>query len=216
MKTGSFLMKIAVLCLIILAGYTGYKYYQKTKFDSDLKKIVLTLNETKKQAMTLDIDKVIGSMSAKQTVESLETNTLKWSKVLKDISLTLPLDKRGNAVVEITSYSGSSGSDLSLNVKTRQDSDNPYTDVQKLIRSFDESNLFSDTFIPSISMGLDEKGNKILSFMLSTKYVGSEVDTSTSLLETSEDAPVLIEESPVIPTETTEIPAESTGTTIPR
>ena len=96
---------------------------------------------------------------------------IQWSKVIKDVRDVVPKDDDGVATVDILSYSGSSATDLSMNVKTLPDVEDPYGVVADFIKSFSESKVFADAFVPSISSGSDDKGRDILTFLFSSKIV---------------------------------------------
>lgn len=171
MKKGSFLLFIGVLVLAIAVGYTGYLYWR----DSDVAEQVVVVQQQVKTAnekmLERDNLKLVQAIAAKEIANDLRSTIVKWSRVIEQIRKTIP-QKEGTSIVEVLSYSGSNNQDISVNVKTLPASEKAYFDVADLIKGFNNSPLFADSFVPSISSGLDEKGKEILSFALSTKYLG--------------------------------------------
>lgn len=174
--------------MVILIGYSGYVYWQKSASESGFQ--VLTKSITDYQVKILEKEKAKKAISAKQTVDELKASLIKWSKVINKIRSTIPKDE-GVPVVQILSYSGSSGRDISMNVKTVPDREAPYVDVADLIAVFVDSKSFTDVFVPSISSGTDEKGKEVLSFLVNMKYVqltGDE-EIKEALTEVSDELP---------------------------
>lgn len=189
MKRVSFLLMLGVAVMVILTGYSGYVYWQKSASESDSQ--VLTKSITDYKVKILEKESAKKAISAKQTVNELKASLIKWSKVINKIRSTIPKDE-GVPVVQILSYSGSSGRDISMNVKTIPDREAPYVDVADLIAVFVDSKSFTDVFVPSISSGTDEKGKEILSFLVNMKYVqlteDEEIKEALTEVEVTEDA----------------------------
>jgi len=73
------------------------------------------------------------------------------------------------------SSSSSSDDDSALTSRTavNSESDGSYNDVADFIESFDDSELFVDVFVPSISSGSNSDGDEILTFNISTSYLAN-------------------------------------------
>ena len=127
------------------------------------------LSDLKVISLQNENQKVLEAITAKETSIDLKKSIIPWSKVIKTIRATLPKSK-GVDLVNVLSYSGTSGSDISLNVKTVAGSRAPYLDVAELIESFDDSDNFTEDFVSSISKGTDENGRDVLTFLFRTKY----------------------------------------------
>lgn len=177
----SFLLLMGIFVFILVGAYAGYKFWQKSSLEGEFKKIEKFLAESREEILQYQNKNLLEAISAKQVLNEVKDEGMKWSKVIKKIRATLPEDKKG-LLVEILAYSAANNSNISLNMRTVAGRETPYFDVAKLIRSFDDSDFFEDNFVPSISGGTDDQGRQILSFVLSTKY-----------LEPSEDAPKELE-----------------------
>lgn len=170
MQRTSFLLIIGIFLVILVGGYTGYQIWQKSANEQELQKIEKSLEEAKREALKNENQQVSKALSAKQTVSKIKENNVKWSEVIKKVRATIP-KKSGSPIVNILSYSGSANSGISMNVKTLPDSSDLYADVSSLIKNFDDSDSFVDNFVPSISVGEDDEGRKVLTFSFSTKYL---------------------------------------------
>lgn len=170
MKRLSVLLVVGIFVSVATAIYTGFVFWQKANNEADQKKLEKVLSDLNQEVLEFENKQVVQAVNAKQIVDALKSDMVKWSTVIKRIRATLP--KADNKpLVEALSYSGSLGGGVSMNFKTVSGSEKPYFDVASLIKSFDDSNYFTGSFVPSISSGIDEEGNEILSFLMTTKYV---------------------------------------------
>jgi len=170
MKRISFLLILGIFALLLVGGYTGYIFWQKGNVEKDLGRLEAQVNDLNEAKAQYEHKNLLEAIAAKEMVDSLDMDIIKWSEIITEIRKTLPKDSRDRSIVEITSYSGSGDNQISMNVKTMPESDEPYMDVAGLIETFDDSEKFKENFVPSISSGLDEDGNEVLSFLLSTIY----------------------------------------------
>lgn len=173
MKKTSSLLLVGILALILVLGYGAVVFFQNSAAESDLAQVTDELKDLEKTDLQYADQKVVEAINAKKTLEKIDTSSFRWSKVIRDIRKTLPKND-DLPLVDIISYSGSVNNELSMNVKTISASDTPYFDVADFIKAFDTSGMFKDTFVPSISKGIDKEGREILTFLVSTRYVGSE------------------------------------------
>lgn len=175
MKRVSFLLFLGVIVMVFFAGYSGYVFWQKSANEGELQTLTASITDYKNKVLEKESAQITKAINAKQTVKELKANLIKWSKVINQIRSTIPKED-GVPFVQILSYSGSSGSDISMNVKTLPDREAPYFDVADLIADFTDSKSFADVFVPSISAGTDEKGKEILTFLVNMKYVRTTED----------------------------------------
>ncbi|MBI4231753.1 hypothetical protein HY605_00855 [Candidatus Peregrinibacteria bacterium] len=173
MRKTSFILIIGILVLMGVGSYTGYVYWQKEKTAQELAAVKSTFADYQKQVSQKGNQNVLQAIAAKETVQDLKVDMVKWSKVIKDVKNTIPR-KDSRAIVEVLTYSGSSNSDINMNVKTNAGSESPYLDVADLIQAFDENENFVDSFVPSISLAVNDDGQEVLSFLFSTKYLTQE------------------------------------------
>ena len=175
MKKASFLLFLGIIVLVLIGAYTGYVFWQKSTSTTELKKVEKSVTEYQNQVLQKESEQITKAIAAKQMTNSLKLTSIKWSDVIKKIRATIPKEN-GVPLVQVQSYSGAQDSAISMNVKTLPDREKPYFDVADLIKSFDESDLFADAFVPSISSGTNDKGKEILTFLLSAKYAEKKAD----------------------------------------
>ena len=188
MKRTSSLLMVGIIVFTLILGYGGVLFFQKSSADSDLQQVTEELADLQKKRQQYANQNVLEAINAKKTLEKVDTSLLKWSKVIRDIRKTLPKDD-DIPLVDIISYSGSTTNEISMNVKTVSGSDAPYFDVSDFIKAFDQSGIFKETFVPSISKGIDKEGKQVLTFLVNTVYVpSSEEDGEVEAEESLETA----------------------------
>jgi len=163
-------MTVGILALVVVGVYTAYQLYLKGAVSSDLDVVNADLAEIREQTMEFENELVLGTISAKEAFVEFQSENVDWSMIVEEIQDTIPR-KGGRDIIEILSYSGSSNNDLSMNVRTNPERNGLYLDVADFIKEFDESDRFVDSFVSSITSGLDEEGRAILNFVFSTRYV---------------------------------------------
>jgi hypothetical protein len=176
MKKTSTLFILGILAVILVIGYAGYTFWQKSAANVELEKTNNSISEYKNSILKYENERVLQAVSAKQTLDELKTSNVKWSSIIRDIRTTLPKDANNLDLVDILSYSGSNNNDISLSMKTIGTSENPFIDVAKVIASFTNSKNFSGSFVPSIGIGKDKNGGDVLNFAMTTKYVKTDVE----------------------------------------
>lgn len=170
MKRVSFLLYLGAAALLLVVIYSGYAFWQKSSTADQVAVLDKSITDYQSKVTEKENAQITQAINAKQTVNDLKKGTVEWSKVINKIRATVPKDGV-TPVAEIISYSGSSSNEISLNMKTYSKSESPYLDVAAVIKSFADSKMFADVFVPSISSGADQSGKDVLSFMLSAKYV---------------------------------------------
>jgi hypothetical protein len=170
MKRTSTLLILGILIVFVMGSYTGYLYWKQSSTAEGLKRVEANLAEYQNKMLQFESKEILEAINAKKTLSDLEDDMIEWSKVIKKIRKTIPKED-GMAIVEVLSYSGSASNEISMNVKTYPDRDKPYFDIADLIRAFDESTSFEGGFVPSISSGIDEEGNEILTFLFGAEFV---------------------------------------------
>ncbi len=169
MKKISSLLIFGIIVVIAVGSYAGYLLLDNASKGENLQELNTSLVEYKKQDLKERNQEVLQAITAKQAVDGLETDLIEWSEVMKEIRKTMP-KKNGDVLVDILSYSGNDNSEITMSVKTLALSFTPYMDVAELIESFDDSEYFSNVFVPSISSGTNSEGREILTFLLSANY----------------------------------------------
>ena len=181
MKKVSLLLIAGIIVFILTGAYSGYLFWQKSASNSELKRVEKSLTDLQNQVLQFENKKVVQAISAKKTVNSLKDEIVQWSKVIKKVRATVPKED-SVPLIDILSYSVSAGKTINMNAKTFPGSENPYLDVADLIKSFDDEGAFLETFVPSISAGLNDSGEEILTFIFSTAYSGEEVVAEETII----------------------------------
>jgi len=180
MKRFSTLMLLGIVALVAFGGYNLYLSWQASALKDQVSQADVILADYGKQVLQYENKQVLESINAKKTINELKNDgIIEWSSVIKKIRMTIP-KVDGVPIVTVLSYSGSSNDEISMNVKTIETAENPYFDVADLIKAFNSSEYFTEAFVPSISNGVDEKGNQILTFLISMKYLPNSADVSFS------------------------------------
>ncbi len=179
MKRVSFLLYLGAAALVVMVLYSAYVFWQKSVRVDQVVVLENSMNDYQAKIAEKENAQIVQAINAKQTVKDLKKGTIEWSKAINNVRETVPQDGI-EPIVQILSYSGSTASDLALNMKTVEGSENPYLDVAAVIKSFSDSPLFADAFVPSISAGADKSGSTILSFTLSAKYMAPKDDWAST------------------------------------
>jgi len=170
MKKTSTLLIIGLIVALLTGTYTGYAFFQKSSVVAGAKVIEKQLSDLEGQKLKLENQEVLEAINAKRALNSFDEEIIHWSHVIARIRATVPVVKK-SSIVDILSYSGSGTGPLSINVKTLHGSGDPYFDVADLIEAFSDSEEFVNTFVPSISSGVNDEGSEILTFVVSTTFV---------------------------------------------
>jgi hypothetical protein len=170
-KTKSLLFVGGVIVLVISILYSGFVVFSKYSKENDLESLNNKHALYQKQMLEYQNQRILETVNANKVLSDFQGVGIRWSQIIEEIQETIPKDSKDRSILSILSYSGSRNNEVTMNIKTADNSRNPFFDVAELIESFDESQLFADSFVPSISKGVDVSGNEILSFMFSTKYV---------------------------------------------
>lgn len=169
------------ICVLVIAGvYGGYLFYTKSAQQSQMNQLEAKKLELENQIITYQAKNLEEAISAKELMDYLDTNRMKWSDVIRNIRETLPKGDNGAYLVDVLSYSGTSDGKISMSVQTVPGSTDPYSSVARLIEIFDNSKIFKDNFVPSIGGGVTPFGKQILTFNLSTMFVPQEVNVDSA------------------------------------
>lgn len=171
MKRIPFFFLIGTLSVLLVAGFTSYFYFARASYKEDVKKLDTQVAILEKEALKYGEKSLESALKAKEALAVVKSDYIKWSSVIENVLSTTPKDKKTkNPLVEYTSYSGAQGSSVSISAQTVSGSQNPFEDVAKLIKAFDDSSDFSDSFVPSISTSFAEDGSMILVFNFNVKF----------------------------------------------
>lgn len=169
MRKTSFVLIGGLVILLLMTAYGGYIFFQERSFSDTLKKNELDLKTLQTQVLKLENEKVLEASAAKQTADKIDQDVVYWSQIIEKIRSTVPEDEN-KVIADIISYSGNTNRTLNFSVKTVEGRENPYLDVADFIEAFSESEDFIDAFVPSVSSGLNDRGEEILSFSMRLGY----------------------------------------------
>ncbi len=178
MKKTSFLLVLGFVVVLVTAAYTGYSYWQQYRVGSELETLDQSLQSHKEELLEIENQQVMQAVFAQQAMQDLRTKIILWSEVVDKVRDTVPV-RNGLPLVDVLSYSGSAGRDISVSARTSPESEDPYFDVADLVKAFADADYFENVFTSSISRSTDADGNEVLNFPLRFGYVGGEVEEVT-------------------------------------
>ena len=188
MKRTSFILIVGVITFVAIAAYGGFKFYQKSSLETKVQQVDSQIADSKTTFLEFQNRRLNQAISAKQVVNDVKDTGVKWSRVIKAIKSTVP-SKDEEPLAQVVAYSAANNSGISLNMRTNVDTENPYLDLARIIKSFDESEYFSDSFVPSVSASTDDEGKEFLNFVMNLKYVDSQ-DLGETFSEIIDEAEV--------------------------
>jgi hypothetical protein len=169
---------LSFLLLLTLSGFSALFYFQAQSTTGQLKKIESQLIEEKDKLDKLNTAEIDAQIKAQSMIAEIEKEEIIWSEIISKVQDLIPIDENGQHKILFGSYSGSQNSEISFSATSRGDRGTEngliaYGDVAELINVFNTSNIFQEAFVPSISKGLTETGDSILSFNFSARYAPS-------------------------------------------
>ncbi len=173
MKKIPSILIIGIIVAVIIGLYAGFVFFQKDEAENALAVSDRELEEKNEELIAYQNRKVEEAINAKETLTVIKADIIEWSSIISAILNTLPKEDK-TPIVDVVSYSSGQSKAISLSAKTISDREEPYFDVAKMIEVFDDSPFFVENFVPSISEGTDDSGNEILTFSLSTQFIGDE------------------------------------------
>jgi|GEM_PF-1779220 len=187
-KSRPVLFIFSVILLLGLVASALYLSFTKTAIQDQQKQLDTDITTLNSQIDDLKSQNVEGQQYAQQWLADLEKTEIHWSEVIKTIQSTLPVDPlTQKPVVEFLTYSGSTGGKLTLNAQTIEGAVNPFENLTTLIGTFNNSAFFKDAYVPSVSHGVSQSGQDLLSFVFNVTYQEnpSAVNTTPSTTTTT-------------------------------
>lgn len=167
----TFLFLLSVLSVIAVAVLAFYLGLQKTAITEEQKLLEAEVNTLNSEIRALQGQNVQATRFAQQWLDTIEADEIKWSSVITKIDSLIPYDAVTRSdKVRFLSYSGSQNGQISLNATTRSLVTEPYSDVAELVAVFNESSFFSNGYVPSITRGESDVGEKVASFIFNVTY----------------------------------------------
>lgn len=182
-----------ILSLLVLLGAVAaalYLHFQKSTINEEQNRLDNEIQTLNQEVSAFEIDKIEAAQTAQKSLESLQKEEIRWSDVLEKMNTLLPEDAQGNDTITFLSFSGSQGGKLTVNAQTRPAKVEPFADVSALIKSFNTSSFFANAYIPTISRGENDVGDKILTFVFNLTYkekLPEEIQNSVQVTSESPD-----------------------------
>ena len=169
-KRNPFLFILSIAAIVLMVAVALYLHLQKTAITDEQNRLDDEMKVLKTEITSLEDQKIESAQMAQEWLTSLQKEEIRWSDVLGKISALIPEDDAGEDKITFLSYSGSAGGKLSLNAQTQSAPVELFNDVADLIAVFNASSFFSHAYVPTISRGETETGDKILSFTFNLLY----------------------------------------------
>jgi Tfp pilus assembly protein PilN len=184
-KRSPLLLILAVAVVLLLAAGAFYLQLQKTAITEEQGRLKEEIKSLNSEITALESQKLEAAQLAQQWLASIQQDEIRWSNILDKIDELVPQDILGARKVDFLSYSGSQGGKLVLNAQTKPSKIEPFKDVADLISSFNSTPYFFDAYVPTISRGETETGDKLLTFIFNVSYrekLPEDITTSTSTI----------------------------------
>ncbi len=170
-KKSPLLFVLSVVALVGLILWALYLSLTKAAIINDQKQLTADIASIQKKVNLLKEQNVEATQMAREWIFSLEKDEIRWSDVINSLQKLVPLDvKDQKPKIQFLSYSGNRGGKLTLSAQTLEGSADPFADVAELLRVFNASSFFRDAYVPSLTRGLSQAGNVILSFTFEVTY----------------------------------------------
>jgi Tfp pilus assembly protein PilN len=162
---------LAVMALVLVGGFSVYLNMQKSAIKGEVDRISTEIVSLKNEINVMEGQKIEAARQSQKYLAAIEADEIKWSRALSRIRSLIPFDATTNKnKVNFASYSGSQGGKLSLNASTRPTRDDPYKDVAEVIKVFNDSSFFGEAYVPSITRGETDDGEKVATFIFNLNY----------------------------------------------
>lgn len=163
-----------IFSMILLVGLVAsalYLSFAKSAIEEQQKQLDDEIGSLSNEIALLKAQNVEGAQFAKEWLDQLEKTEVRWSQVIKTVQDLLPVEPLTQRPrVQFLSYSGSTGGKLTLNAQTLTGSADPFSDVSTLLNVFNNSAFFKDAYVPSVSHGISQTGQDLLSFVFNVTY----------------------------------------------
>ncbi len=153
---GRLLSTLLVFCFAIGLLYTFFLIFKQATLKGDISELVESSETLETKIDTLKRKKIEELFIAQEIKNKVEASRVEWSGVIRDLQSLTPV------TVFFNSMSGGDAGLLTLSGLSDSASS-----VADLIRALDESEDFSDVFVPSITQGRTSDGQSVVSFNLS-------------------------------------------------
>jgi len=168
-KKFSITLVVAMIAFLLFGALTVYYYSQKRGLENQITEIETSIADFSTKIDQLKEQEVEKALLAKKSLEELKKSKILWSDVVtKLLDNTPKASSKANAKsrVDYSSYSGNQDAKITVSGTTKD-----YEYISDLIDILNKSKIFGEVLIPSISKGVDEKGDNIYVFSLNMDYL---------------------------------------------
>lgn len=177
----SLLNLILVIALLAILAWSGFLFFNNKSLKSDTEGLTVTIERLKSQAGESESKATLATK--KQFLDNKKSSRILWTNVLNRVFESNPASTELNQrLVNFVAISGGKDGNLSLSVKTRSGSADPYADTAILLREFGRKAYFGGLFIPNIASILDQVGQELLSYTVNLQYLAAD-DPVVDLVE---------------------------------
>ncbi len=170
-KNRPVLFIFSIILLVGLVAFALYLSFAKSAIQEQQKQLDADITSLNSQIQQLQSQNVEGQQYAQEWLAQLDKTEVRWSQVIKTLQDLLPVDPlTQQAHVQFLSYSGAAGGKLTMNAQTVAGSSDAFGDVSTLLNVFNNSSYFKNAYVPSISHGITQAGQGILTFVFNVTY----------------------------------------------
>lgn len=179
-KKPIFLIFAAVLVFGVALAF-GYFFSQVNAAEVERNALTSEIAQAENQLEELQSSDSVLAQRAINSLDQIKEIEVEWSKVLDLLNKITPVDLiEKQPIIEFISYSGAENGRLSFNIRT-QSSENVkklLDSVSKTIDIFNETPVFSNPFVPSVSKSVNNDDQTLLTFVLTVDYVPSSTESN--------------------------------------
>jgi len=186
-KKSPLFLILAILSLVAAVAAAFYLGLQKSAIEEEQKRLTADITSLQDEITALEGQKIEAAQLARQWLDEVKKDEILWSRVITRIQSLLPVDPATQIPkIKVLSYSGSQAGKLILNAQTVEAQIEPYEYVAELISIFNGSSYFADAYVPAITRGETDQGNRFLSFVLNFSYRQGEEEKAAAATTTEE------------------------------
>ncbi len=161
-----------------------YLSFQKSAITDQQKLVDTEILDLNNQIVDLKDQKIEAAQASQEWLRDIEKDEIRWSSILKGLKELIPADSTGQPTIHFLSYSGAAGGKLTLNAETLPSAQPPFEDITQLVDVFNASGFFKTAYVPTVSRGVSETGQTILTFIFNVTYVPDASITSDKVAPT--------------------------------
>lgn len=174
------MLVLSIISLLLVGAAGVYLTLQKSALLEEQKVLAADIASLNTEIAVLEDLKVQSAQLAQQFLASIERDEIQWSRVITRIQSLLPVDAATQqSKFVVISYNGSAGGKITLNMETVPTAIEPFPTLAELLATFNGSSFFRNAYVPNISRGETDDGQKLLTFTLNLLYDEDKADVET-------------------------------------